>query len=401
MWSKPGRILLVDDDPAIRRLIRGALGKHYNVQEAASGEEALELSASFAPHLALLDIVMPGLDGFEACRQLKQRCPHSALQVIMVSSRTSMADMRRAMEAGADDYVSKPFDLYTLCSRVELHFRLFDALRRLETVENQRSASERAAAELGREISAVQHATVLALANIAESRDEDTGEHQVRIREYCVALAEHLRHDSPYAARIDDRFLSDLYESSPLHDIGKVGISDAILLKPGRLTPSEFDAMKLHTIIGANALDRATVSGGRSTFLSMAAIIARFHHERFDGSGYLAGLRGQEIPLPARIVAVADVYDALTSVRPYKAAIEPDVAREMILEQSGKHFDPVIVEAFRDSFEELLRIREDHTLLATGAAAFLARKASLWPAGIITLPEGGDLPATDGVPLQA
>jgi putative two-component system response regulator len=388
MRSERGKVLVVDDDPAMCRLIRGTLAKQYDVADAECGESALSLAAVFAPQLVLLDITMPGLDGFETCRRIKQRSQFAALQVIMVSSHSSLSDRQHAMEAGADDYVTKPIDVYVLRSRVDLHFRLYEALRRLESIEGQHSASQETAAKLGRELTAVQHAAVLALAKVGESRDEETGEHQVRIRAYCRLLAQRLRADSPYADRINEQFLNDLYESSPLHDIGKVGIADAILLKPGRLTASEFEAMKLHTIIGANALDRATGSNGGNSFLAMAATIARFHHERFDGSGYLAGLRGEEIPLPARIVAVADVYDALTSVRPYKDAIDPLVARDMILEQSGRHFDPVIVAAFRHSFEKFLRIREDRTLLAEGATAFLAQRASLWPAGAPAMPAG-------------
>jgi len=345
-------------------------------------------AAVFGPELGHLDIAMAGLDGVETCRRLKRQAQLSALQVIMVSSHSSLADLQQAMEAGADDYVVKPFDLYVLRSRVNLHFRLYKALRRVEAMDGQHSASQQTAEQLGRQLTAVQHAAVLALAKVGESRDEETGEHQVRIREYCRVLAERLRADSPYASRIDEQFLADLYESSPLHDIGKVGIADAILLKPGRLTASEFEAMKLHTIIGANALDRATGSGAASSFLAMAATIARFHHERFDGTGYLAGLRGEEIPLPARIVAVADVYDALISVRPYKDAIDPYIARGMILEQSGRHFDPVIVEAFRQSFDDILKIRADQVRLAEGATAFLAQTAALWPAGAPALPMG-------------
>ncbi len=399
MQLERGRVLVVDDDPAVCRLIRGALARQYDVEEAESGEAALVQTAVFAPQLVLLDITMPGMDGLETCRRIKHYSKSSSLQVIMVSSHSSLADRQRAMEAGADDYVTKPFDVYVLRSRVDLHFRLYEALRRLESIEGQHSASQETAKKLGRELNAVQHAAVLALAKVGESRDEETGEHQVRIREYCRLLAQHLRADSPYSSRIDEQFLNDLYESSPLHDIGKVGIADAILLKPGRLTASEFEAMKLHTIIGANALDRATGSNGGSSFLAMAATIARFHHERFDGSGYLAGLRGEEIPLPARIVALADVYDALTSVRPYKDAIDPLVARDMILEQSGRHFDPVIVEAFRQSFEEFLPVRENRELLAEGATAFLAQKASLWPAGAPAMPAGGIITTGETSPL--
>ena len=204
----------------------------------------------------------------------------------------------------------------------------------------------------------VQDTAVFTLAKISEARDNETGEHLIRMRSYSQILAEQLRDDSPYAEQVDDRFLEDLYRSRPLHDIGKVGITDEILLKPGKYTAEEFEAMKRHTVIGANILDEAVWQHPGGGFFAMAAIIARFHHERFDGSGYLAGLVGEEIPLPARIVAVADVYDALTSSRPYKGAFPSDQANRMIEEESGKHFDPVVVQAFQSRFDEFVGIQD-------------------------------------------
>lgn len=210
------------------------------------------------------------------------------------------------------------------------------------------------------------------MAAIAEFRDEDTGEHLLRMRDYTHILAEQLSRESPYADQISPQFLSDLCRSSLLHDIGKVGISDAILLKPGRLTPEEFETMKRHTVMGANILDRAAIGLPGGGFLAMAAVIARFHHERFDGTGYLAGLIGEEIPLPARIVALADVYDALTSPRPYKPPYSAVDAKAMIERESGRHFDPVIVEAFRVRFDDFRRVRErnDAQPVALGAVSF-------------------------------
>ena len=192
------------------------------------------------------------------------------------------------------------------------------------------------------------------MAKVAESRDQETGGHVLRMREYSQILAEQLHSHGPYADQIDRQFLDDLYRSSPLHDIGKVGIRDEILLKPGKLTPQEFVLMRQHTTIGANILDQAVMGARGGGFLTMAALIARFHHERFDGTGYPAGLRGRTIPLPARIVALADVYDALTSARPYKRAFSPQQSRAMIAAESGRHFDPVIVEAFENSFPRFL-----------------------------------------------
>ena len=218
---------------------------------------------------------------------------------------------------------------------------------------------ERLVASRTAEVVAVQDTAVFALAKLADSRDPETGEHLLRIRAYSQLIAEELAQDSPYAEAIDQQFLDDLYRSSPLHDIGKVGVADAVLCKNGKLTPAEFEIMKQHTIIGANALDQVMFNSDHAGFLAMASVIARFHHERFDGTGYFAGLAGEKIPLPARIVAVADVYDALTSKRVYKDAYPAELARGMVIAESGKHFDPVVVDAFLCRFSEMQAARDD------------------------------------------
>ena len=224
-------------------------------------------------------------------------------------------------------------------------------------VEAYNSNLEHLVAARTSEVVAVQDTAVFALAKLADSRDSDTGQHLLRIRAYSQVLAEELAAGGPYAEQIDDAFLEDLYRSSPLHDIGKVGVADAVLLKEGKLTAEEFELMKRHTIIGANALDQVMFNSEHGRFLAMASVIARFHHERFDGRGYFAGLVGEEIPLPARIVAVADVYDALTSKRVYKEAYPHEVARDMILDEAGKHFDPVIVDAFIARYDEFVAVQ--------------------------------------------
>ena len=207
-----------------------------------------------------------------------------------------------------------------------------------------------------RDTTAMQDLTIFALAKLAESRDPETGEHLERIREYCRVLADELGNGGPYAERIDATFCSDLYRSSPLHDIGKVGIPDQILLKPGALTSAEFEIMKRHTVIGADALRESAMQSEQGVFLRMAEAIARHHHERFDGSGYPDGLAGEAIPLAACIVALADVFDALTSIRIYKDAVAPDTARLLIDEQVGGHFDPLVAEAFCRRWDDVLAI---------------------------------------------
>jgi len=224
------------------------------------------------------------------------------------------------------------------------------------------------------QVAMMQDVAAAALAKMAEFRDTDTGEHLTRMRSYTQILAEELSQNSDYADQIDEQFLEDIYRASPLHDIGKVGIRDAILLKPGPLSDEEFETMKQHTTIGANILEHVAIGMPGAGFLRMAAVIARFHHEWFDGRGYPAGLIGTEIPLPARIVALADAYDAITSARPYKKAIPSAIARAIVERESGTHFDPVVVEAFQRRFDTITRAQqhiEDCPRCVVGANAFL------------------------------
>ena len=369
------RILIVDDDEAIRRLLKRLLQSEYELGEAATGEQAMEILPTFPPDLVILDVMMPGIDGYETCRRIK--ASRSDVQIVMVSAMSSAGQQLRAFEVGADDYLVKPFDPQDLRARVRLHFQLREATAGASAIraeiESHNSQLRELAEQHTRDVIAIQDTAVFTLAKVAESRDQETGGHLTRMRAYSQILGEELAREGPYADQISGQFLDDLYRSSPMHDIGKVGIRDEILLKPGRLTPEEFETMQQHTVIGANILDQAVARLRGGGFLAMAALIARFHHERFDGTGYPAGLVGQEIPLPARIVAVADVYDALTSVRPYKPAYPTNEAKAIIRRDSGRHFDPVIVEAFRRRFDDFLRAQEeavDDFPISYGAMAF-------------------------------
>ena len=247
-----------------------------------------------------------------------------------------------------------------MIARVRLHAQLQHAHHRVASIrteiDSRNSELKRLAEQRMQDIVNIQDVAVFTLAKVADRAtaraaaiSRGASLHQV--------LAEHLAAGGPYAEHIDRRFLQDLYRSSPLHDIGKVAIRDDILLKPGRLTPDEFEIMKQHAVIGADILDEAVARCNGAGFLTMAAEIARYHHERFDGSGYPSGRRGRQIPLPARIVALADVYDAVTSVRPYKPAFPSAYARQLIEEQSGRHFDPVVVDAFRACFADFVALQ--------------------------------------------
>lgn len=362
------RILIVDDNKNNVMILQEVLYDEYELETAESGEECLEKLKQFGPDIVLLDIMMPGIDGYETCHQIKSLPYGELTQVILLSSKSSRESRLKGYGAGADDYITKPFDHDELLAKLKVQFRLRETLMELAATRAKLAIHNNQLENLvhQRTIEVVESRdiTVFALAKLAESRDPETGEHLERMRIYSQILATQLGKEGPYTHEIDEAFLENIYRSSPLHDIGKVGIPDVILLKPGRLSASEFKIMQRHTTIGENALNLAaghSLSGG---FLAMAADIAKSHHERFDGSGYPNGIAGQDIPLSSRIVAVADVYDALTSIRVYKEAFDPQIAQSMILEEEGKHFDPAIVEAFQACWDEFLNVRKEIVTVA-------------------------------------
>lgn len=355
--TQRGRILIVDDNATNVDILRRLLRNDYELATAASGEECLATVPVFKPQLILLDIMMPGIDGYEACRRIKSSAVGEFVQVILVSGKGSPGERVKGYEAEADDYIVKPFDHDELVSKVRVQFRLWEAQRQLSIARDQlelyAGELEQLVAVRTRQLTATQDMAVFALAQVADSRDPETGEHLHRMRRFAQIIAEELAENSPYADVVDRQFLEDLYRSSPLHDIGKVAVPDAILQKPGKLTADEFDAMKKHVLVGGQTLEMARDRVGPGTFMDMASDIARYHHERYNGTGYCAGLRGHEIPLAARIVALADVYDALTSRRIYKPPYSSTEARDIITGESGLHFDPIVVDAFVARFAEL------------------------------------------------
>ena len=355
-----GRVLIVDDSDQILRIACKILEPMCEIETATSGEECLALFRSFEPDLILLDIMMPGISGLEVCRQIKSSPCGPFTHVILLSAKGSTQERNEGYRVHADDYIVKPFDHEELRSRIRIQFRLHESQLKVweltKHLQIQNTELEIQVAQRAKEIIDTQDITVFALAQLADSRDPETGEHLMRLRSYSQILAEELRRRGPYQNQIDEDFLRDLYRASPLHDIGKVGILDSILRKPGRLTADETEQMKQHVIIGAETLDSASHSTTGGSFLAMAAEVARFHHERWDGSGYCLGISRLEIPLAARIVALADVYDALVSKRVYKDAMSPKQAYEIIVAESGKHFDPAVVSAYQRSSEKFLKV---------------------------------------------
>jgi putative two-component system response regulator len=352
------RILLVDDSEINLRLLEKLFRDDYELARSFSGEECLEKLRDFEPDLVLLDIMMAGMDGYETCRRIKSSPVGKFTQVILVSAKATTAERLKGYEVGADDYIVKPFDNDELRAKVRINFRLHATIEELWSASRKgqefSAELERMVEERTVEVAATREIAIFSLAKLAESRDPETGEHLERMRNYSRILAEELGQRGPYREQVMGTFAEDIYQSSPLHDIGKVGIPDAILLKPGRLTTEEFAIMKTHTIIGYQSLMQTARHSDYGSFLKMAIDITRYHHERFNGGGYPDGLAGQQIPLSARIVALADVYDALTSARVYKQAYDREKARQIIEAESGQHFDPAIVEAFRASYDKFL-----------------------------------------------
>ena len=363
--SKP-TVLVVDDEPLNVAVLSELLCPDYRVLGARSGPVALELLETELPDLILLDVMMPGMDGHAVLAQLRARARTSGVPVIFVTALGTESDEERGLALGAADYIAKPIKPAVVLQRVRTQLELKVARDRLL---DQNDWLEQEVRRRMREIELAQDLTLCALAELAETRDDETGNHILRTQAYVEALGRHLRRLPDWAAELTDTGLLRIVKAAPMHDVGKIGIRDHILLKPGRLTPEEFEEMKSHSRIGgdalARAMQRAIALHGRQDgselpepvqFLQVACTIAYYHHERWDGTGYPRGLAGQAIPRPARLMALADVYDALTTARVYKAAWSREATARHIAAQSGSHFDPDVVAAFlsiREEFEAI------------------------------------------------
>jgi putative two-component system response regulator len=348
-------VLVVDDTPDNLSLMSGLLKDDYKVKVANGGEKALKIAQSDSPpDLILLDIMMPGMDGYQVCQHLKANPATRDIPVIFLTAKAEVEDEKKGLELGAVDYLTKPVSPPIVMARVKNHLALkaqSDFLRdKSEFLENE-------VTKRTKEVMAIQDVTILAMASLAETRDSDTGNHIRRTQFYVKVLAEKLRYHPRFSATLTDTFINTLFKSAPLHDIGKVGIPDRILLKPGRFEPAEFEIMKSHTTLGRDAIQHAEDSlGSQVEFLSMAKEIAYGHQEKWDGSGYPEGLVGDSIPVSARLMAVADVYDALISRRVYKEGMPHEKAVSIIVESKGTHFDPDMVDAFVELQEEFKAI---------------------------------------------
>ena len=316
------RVLIVDDEPANLKVMREVLGNQYRMSFAKSGDAALALLEKELPKLILLDIMMPDMNGFEVCQIVKRNPKASHIPIIFVTALGDESDEYKGFELGAVDYITKPISPAIVRARVNTHLSLVQA-------EQLKQAHVDLVERLGR---------------AAEYKDTDTGEHIVRMSQYSKVLA--------LALGMDEQRAELLRQAAPMHDVGKIGIPDAILLKPGKLTSEEFDHMKEHATIGAQILANSS-----SPLLQLAHTLAIEHHEKWDGSGYPNGIKGEEISVEGRIVAIADVFDALTSKRPYKEAWSVEKTVLHMQEQAGTHFDPALIELLVKNLDDIIAIK--------------------------------------------
>lgn len=369
------RILVVDDDEIFCDLVDNMLTRRYQVATVFSGEHALEQVRVFPPDLVLLDVVLPGIDGLETCRRLKSTSRPENSQVVVMSAELAGLAYMRAFEAGADDYMPKPFQPQQLLDKVDRHLRLREVLGELTPPRQNGGSSattlEGAVAQRTREIMSAPGFSLATLLMLAESRELEDPNRLQRLRYYSLILGAELGRSGDYAGQVSAKFLDCLYRSVPLHDVGKIGVPDAILLKKGPLSPAETQLIRAHTNIGASLLEQVAQACPGAQFLTVASALAAFHHERFDGAGYPAGLARQAIPLTARILAVAQAYDQVT----VDWGDAPERVAETLRAAAGSQLDPVVVEACCASLDELASTRRqlsEGCPLVYGAAAFLA-----------------------------
>lgn len=328
-------ILVVDDTPENIDLLVEILKDDYHVRAARTGEQGLKIARlTNKPDLILLDIMMPGIDGFEVCRQLKEDPTTSHIPVIFVTARITTSDEIKGFELGAVDYITKPISPPVVRARVKTHLSLYDQNRELD----------RKVREQTRTIHETRLKVIQRLGRAAEYKDDATGMHVIRMSHYARILG--------LAAGMTEGMADKLLDAAPMHDIGKIGIPDSILQKPEKLNEEEWKVMRTHTAMGTEI-----IGDDDSELLKMAKLVAATHHERWDGTGYPLGLAGEDIPMLGRIVAIADVFDALTSKRPYKHAWSVEESIAHIREQSGKQFDPTLVFLFIENLEKILKIK--------------------------------------------
>lgn len=344
MSEEKARLLIVDDTPSNLDVLRELLGGRYQLRLATSGERALEIARGDPPDLVLLDIMMPGMDGYTVCRTLKSSETTRRIPVIFVTAMQQIEDEARGFDCGCVDYIIKPVSPPLVLARIDTHLKLYRQEQHLRALVRERTA----------EVEKTRLELIRRLGRAAEYKDDETGLHVIRMSHYARLLA--------LAAGMPEELAEIVFLAAPLHDIGKIGIPDRILRKSAPLTPDEEKHMREHTTIGASIIGRHD-----NELLEMARVVALTHHERWDGEGYPRKLAGEQIPLASRIVAIADVFDTLVSERPYKKEWPVERARDYLLEQAGLRFDPVLVGRFIEILPEVLKVRDTYSELPARA----------------------------------
>ncbi len=357
--GKKATVLVVDDSPDNVALLSSLLNATYRVKVAVSGEKALSLvGGENPPDLILLDIMMPGMDGYEVCRRLKARPETAEIPVIFLTAKTDATDEQKGLELGAVDYIMKPPSPAIVLARIKTQLHLKNAR---DFLVDKNAFLEAEVLRRTREVGIIQDVTMAAMGSLAETRDNETGNHIRRTQNYIKFLAERMREHPRFGEFLTLPTIELLYKSAPLHDIGKVGIPDHILKKPGKLDPAEFEIMKTHTTLGRDAILAAEKClDSPNSFLAFAREIAWSHHEKWDGTGYPRGLSGDDIPMAGRLMAIPDVYDALISERVYKRSFTHEVAVEIIATGAGIQFDPDITAAFLEGAGRFKEIARDY-----------------------------------------
>lgn len=355
------KLLIVDDSKTDSLMLRNML-KNYDLCMASDGVEAMEVLAREQDvDIMILDINMPRMNGFEVLAAMRDDTRYRGIATLILTNYDEIDNEIKGLDLGAVDYIRKPLNLPSLLKRIELHSSLKQTQKALE---KHNEALENAVQERTRELNLTRDVTIQALVGLLEVRDIESSNHTRRTQWMMRAMCEHLSSREPYAAVMTEAYISELFSTAPLHDIGKVGIPDHILLKPGKLTPEEFEIMKKHTTYGVEALRLAGNESAKLSFIHTALEIVGTHHEKFDGSGYPYGLKGKDIPLAGRLMAIIDVYDALVSQRVYKPAMSHRDSLDIIAGERGKHFDPDLVDALFEIQAQIRAIAERFMPLA-------------------------------------
>ena len=345
MIDEKPKIMIIDDTPENLKILELLLFENnYKVYAFPSGNMAIQAAELNPPDLVLLDINMPNMNGIDVCKLFKSNQKLKNIPVIFLTAMVQIEDKITAFEAGGVDYITKPFNFAEVLARIKTHLKIKNLQE--ELLQINRELNRRVATQV-KEIADSQMAAIVALANLAETRDNNTGKHIENVQELCLILARELAKEEEFKHIITDEFIKIFYYTAALHDVGKVGIKDKILLKPDKLTPEEFEIMKSHTIIGAKSLLKAKEKYPENKYVSAGIKLALTHHEKWDGSGYPNGLKGEDIPLESRILAVADAYDTLRNERVYKQAYSHNKSIELIIKDIGTHFDPNIIKVFK------------------------------------------------------